>query len=529
MKRRNFLKNITAGVAVPSLIGGFGVKAYANSPFSPLFNALTTDTDHVLVMIQLSGGNDGLNTVVPIDQYAKLAIGRPEVILPEASILPLTGTNKVGLHPALGGLRELYDEGQLRIVQNVGYPNPNLSHFRATDIWMSGADSDEYLPSGWAGRYLSYEYPNFPNGYPNNDMPHPLAIEIGIAMSMSLMGTQTGMGFVISNPDEFYNLLAGVQSQAPNTPAGEQLAYVRQIAQQSRTYAQTIVNASGTVTQQHTDPETELAAKLKIVARLIAGGLKTRMYVVNIDGFDTHDSQVDPDNHTIGEHANLLQELGDAIRAFTKDLKFLGIDDRVSGMTFSEFGRRIVSNYSGGTDHGEAAPMFLFGKPIAGGITGKNPLIPSNTTEYDNLDMEFDFRSVYGTILRDWFCVPETDVPDILLHDHAYLDLYQSNISCISTATHQANQSAGRSLLDCSPNPFSTNLQIVYRTDGGPTTVQILDASGKVIATPAHGIMGRGEYVVSFSGSSLPAGTYFCRVLNGMQHQTKTVVKVGNN
>lgn len=527
MKRRNFLKNIGAGVALPTVLNGLGVRAYAASPLSALLNSLTTDTDHVLVMIQLSGGNDGLNTVIPLDQYDKLYNGRSNIIVPESSVLSLTGTDALGLHPALTGLRDLYDEGNLRIVQSVSYPNPNYSHFRATDIWMSGADAEEYLPTGWAGRYLNYEYPNFPSGYPNPDVPHPLAIEIGYSMSLSLMGPQTGMGFVISNPDEFYNLLAGIQVPAPNTPAGEQLAYVRFIAQQSRTYAQSIIDASGAVTNQQAYPDTALADKLKIVSRLIAGGLKTRIYVVNIDGFDTHDAQVMEDDHTLGAHANLLKELGDAIKAFMDDLSYLGVANRVSGMTFSEFGRRMASNASGGTDHGEAAPMFMFGKPVAGGILGTTPVIPNIPTDYDNVDMQFDFRSVYASILRDWFCVPETDVPDILLHDAAYVDLFEQDISCISTAVHQANNAAGETLIRCSPNPFTTNLYIEYHSDGGPTTIQILDTSGKIVATPVTGFMPKGDYEVNWSSGSFPAGTYFCRLLNGGRQQTKMVVKNG--
>jgi len=512
---------------MPSLLNGLSVRAYASSPVSSFLNGLTTDTDHVLVMIQLAGGNDGLNTVVPLDQYDNLYNGRQNVILPESSLLPLTGTDVIGMHPALSGVRDLYNEGRVRIVQSVGYPDPNYSHFRATDIWMSGADSDEYVPSGWAGRYLNYEYPNYPGGYPNPDMPHPLAIEIGYSMSFSLMGPQTGMGFVIANPDEFYNLLAGVQTPAPNTPAGEQLAYVRQIAQQSRTYSQSILDASAAISTQQAYPDTELAAKLKIVARLIAGGLKTRLYVVSIGGFDTHAEQVLDTNHTKGAHADLLQELGDAIKAFSGDLDYLGVSDRVSGMTFSEFGRRMASNASGGTDHGEAAPLFMFGKPIAGGMTGTTPVIPNMPTDYDSVDMQFDFRSVYATVLRDWFCVPESDVPAILLHDAPYLNLYEQNLACISTAVHQANQAAGESLLRCSPNPFTTTLYIDYRSEGGPTMVQVLDAAGKVVATPVSGFSSKGDYSIAWPSGALPTGTYFCRLVNGGRLQTKMVVKVG--
>ncbi len=525
MKRRNFLKNIAAGVAIPSLVNGFGVRAYATNPFSQFLNGLSTDTDHVLVLIQLEGGNDGLGTLVPLDQYDRLFKGRPNIILPESSLLPLTNATTLGMHPALSGLQSLYNDGRVRIVQNVGYPNPSLSHFRATDIWMSGSDSDEYIPSGWAGRYLAYEYPNYPTGYPNADMPHPLAVEIGSSLSLSLMGPQSGMGFVIPKADDFYNLLAGIQDPAPNTPAGEQLAYVRLVAQQSRVYAKSIIDASGKVTSQKDYPDTALAAKLKIVSRLIAGGLKTRLYVVSIGGFDTHDQQVEPDDHTIGEHADLLGQLGGAIKAFCDDLDYLGTADRVVGMTFSEFGRRIASNASGGTDHGEAAPVFLFGKPVAGGVTGANPQLPPNPTAADNLPMEYDFRSVYASALRDWFCVPQDDIPSILLHDLPFIDLFETGLPCVSTDVHDAHQTTGQTLLRCRPNPFRDTLWLDYETEGGMTLVQILDVSGRVIATPVNTWQPKGQYAVQWDASSFPPGTYFCRLVNNRQQQTKTVVK----
>lgn len=526
MKRRNFLKNIAAGVAIPSLVNGLGVRAYADNPFSPLLDGLSADTDHVLVLIQLEGGNDGLNTIVPLDQYDNLVKGRSNVILPENSLLPLTNAPTLGMHPALSGLRDLYNEGRVRIVQNVSYPNPSLSHFRATDIWMSGADADEFIPSGWAGRYLAYEYPQYPSGFPNPDMPHPLAIEIGYSVSLTLTGPQTGMGFVIPQADDFYQLLAGVQDPAPNTPAGEQLAYIRLIAQQSRLYAQAIVDAASQVTTQANYPDTALAAKLKIVSRLIAGGLKTRVYVVSIGGFDTHDQQVDPDNHTIGEHAELLKELGDAIKAFSDDLDYQGTADRVVGMTFSEFGRRIVSNASMGTDHGEAAPMFLFGKALSGGVTGKNPQIPQNPTVFDNMAMEFDFRSVYGSVLRDWFCVPEDDIPSVLLHDVPLLSLFQSGLPCVSTDVHDAHQAAGDALLQLWPNPFRGELTLDYKTEGGVTLLQILDAGGRVVSTPVSTWQPRGQYQAQFDGDNLPPGTYYCRLVNNGVQQTKAAVKL---
>lgn len=526
MKRRNFLKNISAGVAIPSLVNGFGVRAFASNPFAQALDDLGTDTDHVTVVIQLEGGNDGLGTLVPLDQYDKLFKGRENVLIPESELLPLANTTTLGMHPAFSGMQNLYNDGQVRIVQNVGYPNPSLSHFRATDIWMSGSNADEYFPNGWAGRYLAYEYPNFPINYPNPDVPHPLAIEIGNSMSLSLMGPQTGMGFVIPNTGQFYNLLAGVQDPAPNTPAGEQLAFVRLIAQQSRVYAQSIIDASNKITNQKTYPDTALAAKLKVISRLIAGGLKTRLYMVSISGFDTHDQQVDPNDHTLGEHANLLQQLGDAIKAFTEDLTYLGTADRVVGMTFSEFGRRITSNASGGTDHGEAAPMFLFGKAVSGGVTGANPQIPQNPGVNDNLAMQFDFRSVYASVLRDWFCVPQDDIGSILLHDFPYINLFEAGVPCVSTGVHDANQDAGKSLLKVWPNPVRSHMTIEYETAGGLTIVQIMDSSGRIVASPVKTWQPKGKYQESWDASGLSSGTYFCRFLNGGQTQTKMVVKV---
>ncbi|TNE56605.1 MAG: DUF1501 domain-containing protein [Bacteroidetes bacterium] len=526
MKRRNFLKNISAGVALPSLLSGLGVRAYASNPYSQLLHDFNIDTDHVLVIIQLEGGNDGLGTLVPLDQYDHLYNGRASVLLPENSLLPLTNNLTLGMHPALSGLHSLYNDGKVRIIQNVGYPNPSLSHFRATDIWMSGSDADEYFPSGWAGRYLSYEYPNFPIDYPNPDVPHPLAIEIGNSISLTLMGPQSGMGYVIPSTGDFYNLLAGVQDPAPNTPAGEQLAYVRLIAQQSREYAQSIIDASDMITDQKIYPDTPLAAKLKVVSRLIAGGLQTRVYIVSIGGFDTHDQQVDPNDHTVGEHANLLSQLGDAIKAFMDDLDYLGTAERVIGMTFSEFGRRIISNFSGGTDHGEAAPMFLFGKSVAGGVTGANPQIPQNPNVLDNLPMEIDFRSVYASVLRDWFCVPESDIPGILLHDLPYLNLFPASLPCVSTSVHDANQLAGKALLKVWPNPFRTSATLEYETSGGMTLVQLLDSSGRIVATPVNTWQPAGTYQAHLEASQLAPGAYYCRLITDGQQQTKPVVKI---
>ncbi len=525
MKRRSFLKNITAGVALPSLLNGFGIRLHA-APLARLLAPLNADNDRALVLIRLDGGNDGLATVSPLDQYDRLKKARPNIAVPENRLLPLSGPTTLAMHPAFAGMRNLYEEGQVHIVQNVGYPNPNLSHFRATDIWMSASNADEFVASGWAGRYLAYEYPNFPIGYPNTVMPHPLAVEIGYSASLTVMGPQTSMGFVIPNTEAYYQLLAGEQTPAPNTPAGEQLSYVRLIAQQSRAYAQAILDASKKANNIAAYPDTPLAAKLKIIARLIAGGLKSRLYLVSIGGFDTHAQQVDTSDPTKGLHAELLRQLGDAVQAFCQDVEALGVADRVVGMTFSEFGRRIVSNFSNGTDHGEAAPVFLFGAPVAGGVTGSNPQLPLNPTVNDNLKMEVDFRSVYATLLRDWFCVPEADVPAVLIHPHPFLpNLLQPSAACATSSVHEDHWEAGRSLLDCWPNPFHNTLYLRYESTGAPTLVQILNTSGQMVAIPVSSWLPQGQYQTAWDASTLPPGTYFCRLISGSNQQTRTIVK----
>jgi uncharacterized protein (DUF1501 family) len=344
MKRRDFFKQtIPATVTLPALLNGFSVKAFTGA--SPLVQALmgaTTDTDKVLVMIQLNGGNDGLNMVIPIETYRDYYTARANIAIGQNKILPLNGTSKTGLHPSMTGLQTLYNENKLAIIQAVGYPSPNFSHFRATDIWMSASDSNQVLPTGWIGRYLNIEYPNFPNGYPTAQMPDPLAIQIGSVASLALQGPSFPMGMTISDPTSFYDFLDNVGDPVPNTPWGKELAYIRMIMGQTEQYSNVIRAAAAKVTSQGSYPSNnDLAQQLRIVARLVKGGLKTRVYMVSTGGFDTHSSQVEAADTTTGGHAKLMARVSDAIKCFMDDLKGLGVEERVVGFNISELGRRI--------------------------------------------------------------------------------------------------------------------------------------------------------------------------------------------
>lgn len=527
MKRRDFLKkSVPAAALFPAIVDGYTVKAFTGN--SPLLQALmdpTIDTDHVLVIVQLSGGNDGLNMVIPISTYSDYYNARTNIAIPQNKILSLNGFAQTGLHPSMTGLQTLFNEGKLNVVQAVGYPTPNFSHFRATDIWMSASDSNVEVNTGWSGRYLNTEYPNFPNGYPNTAMPDPLAIQIGSVTSLTFQGPGVNMGMSITDPTSFYNLISGVQDPAPNNNMGFELSYVRSIAQQTNQYALRIKDAATTVTQQSTYPTgNSLADQLKIVARLIKGGLKTRLYMVSYGSFDNHSLQVNSADTTTGTHATLLGNVSNAIKAFMDDCLFLGVQDRVVGMTFSEFGRRIKSNSSLGTDHGAAAPMFLFGKGVIGGVTGSNPAIPTNATVNDNIPFQYDFRSIYASILQKWFCVTPANLQVIMMNNFQTLNIV-NDASCRTTGIGNP-VTAGDNLISNYPNPFVETTTIKFTTKGGHTLIQVIDTLGRVVRTPVDKEYLAGTYNTTFDSGGLPTGVYYARLQNGPIQQVKPMLKV---
>jgi len=525
MKRRDFFKySIPAAASVPAVINGIPLKAMgAESPLMRALMGFTTDTDHVLVLIQMNGGNDGLNMVIPVDTYSKYVNARQNVAIPENKILTLKGFSNTGLHPAMGGIQQLFNEGKASVIQAVGYPSPNFSHFRATDIWMSGSDSNENLNTGWIGRYLDNQYPGFPDGYPNPDASDPLGIQVGSLTSFTFQGPQVSMGMSISDPVNFYNLIDGIEDPVPDTNAGYELNYIRTIAKQTQQYADVIKSAALQITQQSSYPSNNsLADQLKIVARLIAGGLKTRVYMVNIGGFDTHSLQVNQTDTTTGSHATLLGRLSDAIRAFMDDLKFLGVHRRVLGATFSEFGRRIKSNSSLGTDHGAAAPMILFGEYVNPVVTGNNPDIPANVTVNDNIPFQYDFRSVYASILEKWFCLENNDLQTVMLKNYQSLDIIKGG-GCNSAIPDLSENL----LIKNYPNPFTGTTKITFKTAGGHTSVIIIDVLGRVIRTLVdQEYTLPGQYTVDFNSGTLPTGVYYARLQNGAVQQVRTMLKV---
>lgn len=527
MKRREFFsQTLPAAITLPGLFKGFSVKAYTSS--SPLIQSLlaTTETDKVLVLIQLNGGNDGLNMVIPVEYYQGYATARKNIAIPQNKVLPLNGVVKTALHPAMKGMQTLYNEGKLSIIQAVGYPSPNFSHFRATDIWMSGSDAEQVLNTGWTGRYLANEYPNYPNGYPNTQMPDPPAIQIGAVAALALQGPTMNMAMNILNPASFYDFLDNVQDPVPDTPWGKELKYIRLIAGQTEKYSLSIRSAAAKVPAQGAYPgDNDLAQQLKIVARLVKGGLKTRVYMVSTSGFDTHGGQVEEKDTTSGAHAELLGRVSNAIKAFMDDLKGLGVEDRVIGMTFSEFGRRIKSNSSLGTDHGAAAPVFVFGKNVRPGIVGNNPFLPASASVTDNVPFQYDFRSIYSSLLSQWFCVKDLDLQTIMLKNFQNIPLAYNN-ACTTTGIEDVIRNSGDQLVINYPNPFTDSTKITFKTKGGHTLLQVMDSLGRVVKVLTDKVYAPGAYTMSFESQGLPTGVFYARLQNGASQQVRAMLKV---
>lgn len=401
-------------------MGAKGIGLLAFSQFAPQFLVQSTlaaprpEKDRrILVLVQLAGGNDGLNTVVPFADPAYHAL-RPTLALKEKDVLRLD--DRLGLHPSLAPFHNLLQEGRLGIVQNVGYPNPNRSHFRSTEIWETGSASEESLSTGWIGRYLD-------NACAGPDVPafaadaEPDAIHINAEVPQSFGGAV---------PHNTYGLTLGARSGragreevallerlAARTGAGltahpshdheeaANHAFLRATLMDSLVAEKRIQAIIDANRPEAAYPGGNFAQSLRNVAGLIAAGVSTRVYFVSLGGFDTHAGQ-------LNSHANLLRQLSEGLAAFQKDLTARGLDDQVLTMTFSEFGRRPNENESAGTDHGTAAPLFVMGRQIHGSLHGTPPGLDLEK----NADLTFstDFRSVYATVLDRWLETPADQI-----------------------------------------------------------------------------------------------------------------------
>ncbi len=368
----------------------------------------------ILVVLQMAGGNDGINTVVPFanDHYHR---ARPRIGLPESKVLKLN--DELGLHPGLTGFKDLYDAGRLAIVQGAGYPNPNRSHFRSTEIWQTASDSTRFERYGWLGRYFD----NTCSGCDptigvciGRQMPQAFAAKQPTGVSLDnpqnyrfMAGGPTRPGQT-SSMEESFRKLNQPEGEAledsggtinslggPLAHTGSVLDFLERTALDAQVSSEKIRSIAGRVDNLATYPASQLGNSLKLVAKLIGGGLPTRIFYVSQGGYDTHTNQANTQER-------LLKDLGDSVSAFVEDLKGQGNLPRVLLMTFSEFGRRVTENANGGTDHGAAAPMFVVGERVKAGLLGEYPsLAPADLFQGD-LRFKVDFRAVYAGVLQGW-------------------------------------------------------------------------------------------------------------------------------
>ncbi len=521
MNRRTFIKNTGAAVTLPVILNGLNVSVFAK----PLLFSFANDAaDRVLVLIQLNGGNDGLNTIIPLDQYHNLYNARPEIIIPENKVIPITDT--LGLHPIMTSMKALYEDGHLGIVQSVGYPNQNRSHFRSMEIWSTASPANQFWNTGWLGRYLDEQFPGYPNGYPNDRYPAPFAISMGFSVSATCQGAAANISLSLNDPFTLRHIAENTSTEDVGTRYGEELAFIRSTVGQTNNYADSILAAANHGINHVAYPDTELAQQLKNVALLIAGGLQTKIYVVSLGGFDTHANQANSSDPMQGKHAELLRTLSDAISAFQQDIKQAGLEHRVIGMTFSEFGRQIRANQSNGTDHGTAAPLLLFGACVQPHIWGENPEIPAEVEEQEGVPMQYDFRDVYGSVLMDWFGLPEENARNLLYPDFRYLPI-------IRNCNAPAEQAFGLKTADESPletysfpNPFTDATTIYFTSEEEQVRLSLFDSRGNEIKQLINQRLSAGEHQINFDGRHLPPGNYYYHLVIGKKLKTKRVVKV---
>ena len=516
LNRRDFIKLTSlASAALPITLGGFPL--FANkAPKNFQFNEENTN---VLVLIQLQGGNDGLNTIFDANQYDNLQNVRSNIIVDESSLLEVNATTR--FHPNLTGLQQLWQQEKITIVQNVAYPNQNRSHFRSTDIWNTASDANEFISSGWLGRFFDINHEVFPENYPNENYPDPFAITIGKVVSETCQGNNSNFSSVIVNPENPGTAFVSNTSNIPNNCYGDVLTFVNNTVKQTNAYATVIQNAAETGNNVSTKyPNTSLANKLKNVAKLISGGLKTKVYVVQIGGFDTHDNQVVDGTTNTGIHAELLKELSDAMLAFQDDLELLNIADRVIGMTYSEFGRRIRSNASLGTDHGTAAPLFVFGNCVNNEILGDTPEIDTQVDDQEGVAMQFDFRNVYSTILTDWLGATKQESSTILFDNFDALPLFKSGCS----AALSVDEFNSEELFKVYPNPSSDFIKIDFKTTTNASRIRIYNTLGSIVKE-FNNIQLAGKKSISIDIRNLSKGNYFIHFQTKGVSKTKKLLK----
>jgi uncharacterized protein (DUF1501 family) len=561
--RRDFLKKLPLAMSIPFTIGGIPLRVLGEGS-SLARMAAASGNDRVLIILQLAGGNDGLNCLIPVEKYDEYHTRRANIAIPAKNSLrkyiPLDSTlpadTQVGLHPDMLAMKGLYDQGRVTFVQGVSYKNNNGSHFRGRDIWFMGGSADDYYQSGWVGRYLEGEFApkKYPEDFPNPEMKDPLAIEMG--NDVSLIFHQQGnipTSISISSPEQFAQLVGELEGfldeevdprglppdYLKGSPYYKELDWILSLEDKSKDYAQRLAEvyeAGGatSVTYPENYPfnapkgslKNPLSGQLKLIAQLLAGGCETKVFLVKVGGFDTHADQVEKYDTTMGGHAALMYHISTAMSAFQEDLRSRALEERVLSVTTSEFGRRIQSNGSYGTDHGTGGPLFIFGRGVQPGVVGKVPDLSKG-----NVDMQYDYRLVYGNIMKDWMLVDDTRLNEIfpgLMTSTGTTDgvTFQTLPLAQQIITGTEGFISDRfSLGECYPNPAKDKTSLSFTLNStNQVNVDLMDNQGKVVKAMVNGIYEPGEHKIDVDLTGLPTGHYIYQFKTGFYKESKKLV-----
>lgn len=550
MKRRDFIRLSATASAMglfPSEVGA--AMKLANT-------SLNCDvSNRKLVLIELKGGNDGLNTLIPYNNYGYYKDTlRPNIYIPInnysnlAVDTSLAGSNQdLAFNPALltgnnAGFKGLYQEGMLRVLQSVGYPAANKSHFASIDLWATGNDGngwDNGKDSGWLGRFMETAYSDL---MPTN---YPMGIQLGSSNTWLGFHAEHEHGMALNiegqNSENFYTVLSGLAGQAPanimqNTHYGEELQYIVNTDAFANTYAnsiETAYNAGSNYNNASGYPNTDLADQLKTVARLMRGGIDTKIYMVTIGGFDTHNKQNQNSGDVNGKHTELLTELSGAIDAFIQDVNSDSLGDDVIGLTFSEFGRKAKQNGNLGTDHGEIAPMFVFGKPVKGGVSGVNVDLTEATSNnnWQIKTVQHDYRQVFATVMQD-FLGAENAVVDNAFFDHTNTKSFTNEkVSDIVKSSHYVEPSCyaltaadapQETIWAVYPNPVYDTLYVGQFSDANEVNYQLIETSGRLVS---KGTVNLSKGYGTLDVSNLRQGVYVLSLFDGVRTETKKIIK----
>lgn len=568
MRRRNFLKKIGFAAGAPIAFQGVPLKILGSHQNFQHLAAQSTN-DRVLIILQLHGGNDGINTVIPLENYDEYYSRRANIAIPykvgNRTLIPLDSTlpasDQVGLHPDMQDFKYLYDIGRAAVFQGVSYENNNGSHFRGRDIWFMGGDSDDFFSSGWVGRYLGKEFEGdgplplqYPQDFPTTDMPDPLALEMGndvsllfhqegnIPTSISLNGNPTGVANQIDQLDGFVDEGIDPRGTPPSfltdSPYGKEMSWILGLEDKTETYIKRLAEiyestSESTVSYPEVYPfatggakRNPLSNQLKLVARLLAGGIKTKVFLVKMGGFDSHANQVVENDPTMGLHAALLYHISSAMRAFQSDLQTRGLEDKALTITMSEFGRRIGSNGSYGTDHGTGGPVLMFGKGVRQGVYGTNPDLSAR-----NVGLQFDYRQVYANLLRDWMGVDE----QIITNDIFYRNfingtdpngaVYEPMNLIKDVILGEKEFLKAKFRLDSVyPNPANNFTQAkILVNDYQEVNIQLIDINGVVVSEIKRSVT-PGTHTFSFLLDKVAPGFYFVKAKSQLLDDTKRLI-----